>query len=295
MILNLLSQTRHNIRDGLFATLSGIFVTSFSLILLGTFILVYLNVMHMTRLVFKQTNYSIFLKGSVDDRDKWTVINRVKEIDGADNIRVLSPDEVKEELITSFGDTAEVMRKIDLPVFPNIVEFSLNRSSPLSLSDLRGLKHLTGVDEVISGMETRDQINVFFNIAEFVGIFLIWLLVFSIVLIIHNSIRLAIRMRAKEIEIYKILGATPGYIRAPFILEGLLIAIASYLVSLGVIYFLYQFVIAGITFNESTYSIRESALFFNTPQLILFFALVSILGLISALLATNKMLEQIDE
>ncbi|NQU63436.1 MAG: FtsX-like permease family protein [SAR324 cluster bacterium] len=114
------------------------------------------------------------------------------------------------------------------------------------------------------------------------------------VLIIYNTIHIAIRVRIKEIEILKILGASPGFIRWPYIFEGILIAIASYVLSLGIIYFLYSFVIAGITFNKETYPIRPIVRFFSVQEMGNIFLTLTLLGLFSSLMATNKIIKHLD-
>ncbi len=294
MISSAFGQTLDNLRENYSTILSGIVMTCFSLVILGTFILVYQNLIHLTQLAFRKSHYSLFLVDQISSHQKSAIAAYVKKIPDVGGIQEVSSDEAKKQLIESFVEARELLQQLDFPTFPNILEFVLDRSGPLTIEEARHLKSLDGVHDLITGRETRDQINTFFNIANFVGLFLITLLMICMVLIIYNTIHIAIRMRIKEIEILKILGASPGFIRLPYILEGTLIASISCLLSLGIIFFLYSFVVAGITFNNATYPIRGVVRFFTILEMGTFFVTIMLLGAFSSYLAANRIINNLD-
>ena len=76
-----------------------------------------------------------------------------------------------------------------------------------------------------------------------VGSILIVVLLSSALFAIVNSIRAAIAAREKEIEVMKLVGATRGFIRAPFLIEGFLLGLISAVVTLGLIVPGYQFIV----------------------------------------------------
>jgi cell division transport system permease protein len=294
MIASAFGQTIENLRENYSTTLSGIVMTSFSLVILGIFVLVYLNLIHLTQLAFLKNHYSVFLNDQASVAHQKKISVYIKDLPDVGEIKQISSAEAKTQLIESFDEAQEMLKKLDFPKFPNIIEFVLNRSEPLTAKEIAGLKAFEGVQDVITGRETREQINTFFNIANFVGLFLIVLLMVCMVLIIYNTIHIAIRMRIKEIEILKILGAPAGFIRWPYILEGFLIAVVSYILSLAIIYFLYSFVVAGITFNTATYSIRTVVRFFSPLEMGNLFLTLTLLGLFSSFLAANKVINYLD-
>lgn len=294
MIVSAAKQTATNIKSYTSISLSGIITTSFSVIMLGTFILVYFNVIFLSQLFFKQSHYSIFLKSGVTQQERENIRYYVHAIWGVYDIQGISSQKTQDDFLSSFGESRKLLEKVSFSAFPEIIEFSLKRDHPLSSSELQKIQSLNGVRAVIFGKETKEQVNTYFTIAEFVGFFLIGLLVISVSFIIKNTIQIAIRVRIKEIEIYKILGATKWFIRLPYIFEGIFISLVSSAISIGFLYFLYQFVIAGITFNEATYEIREMARFFEFHQLIILtFSLVG-LGVFSSYIATDKILHQLE-
>lgn len=287
-------QAWRNVRENTSVAVHGIIITSVSLTILGTLFLFYLNLTHLTHLIFDQSNYSVFVEQSADRNDRERIRRHIEGIKDVTDLTFIPAEKAKEELIESFGESGEVLHRIQLPKFPDIIEFSLNRRNALVEDEMEKLKSLKGVDEVVYGLETKEQIDTFFTISEFVGIFLISMLIASIILIIHNSIQIAVRMRIKEIEVLKILGATSAFVRVPFIIEGLIIAILGYILSLGFIYFLFTFVVAGITFSEQTYYLRDIVFYFSLKQMLVMLSGISILGILSSTLATNKVLQELD-
>ena len=294
MIITAIKQTLDNVRDNFMTTVTGVMTTSFSLVILGTFILVYLNLIHITQITFQKSNYSIFLQSDTDSTTRLDITSHLRTIWGMAGIHEVPAKEVRRQLIQSFGESGQMLEKLDFPQFPDIIEFTLNRSNELSPRELEEIRQLPGVSEIVFGQDTREQVKTFFTIANFVGVALIVLLVVSIILIIHNSIQIALRIRWREIEIYKILGATTAFIQLPYLFEGIIIAVSGYLISLGVIYLLYEFVVAGITFNEATFGIRQLVRFFTPAEFLISLFLLVFLGIISSALASNKIIKELD-
>ena len=294
MIITAIKQTLDNVRDNFTTTVTGVMTTSFSLVILGTFILIYLNLIHITQITFQKSNYSIFLQSDTDSTTRLDIKSHLRTIWGMAGIHEVSAKEVRRQLIQSFGESGQMLEKLDFPKFPDIIEFTLNRPNELSQRELEEIRQLPGVSEIVFGQDTREQVNTFFTIANFVGVVLIMLLVVSIILIIHNSIQIALRIRWREIEIYKILGATAAFIQLPYLFEGIIIAVSGYLISLGIIYLLYEFVVAGITFNEATFGIRQLVRFFTPAEFLISLFLLVFLGIISSALASNKIIKELD-
>jgi len=281
------------IKERLSLAVTGIITTSFSLIILGTFVLVYLNIIHLSASLFHNANYSIFLEEQIEDQDRDAIVDYLNQIKGVKDIRIIPAAELREELLSDYGSARDILDDAIIASLPNVIDFSIDRTKKVTPEQLVEIESLSGVEEFVSGRETQAQIKTFFNISNFVGIFLIAILIISEFFIISNSIQIAIRVRLKEIKILKTLGATDSFIRNPFIMEGALISIVSFFFAVLTIYFLYRFILAGITFNQATYQIKEMALFFNLHQLAGTFLLICVTGICSSILATNKILKHL--
>lgn len=281
------------VKEQLSLAIAGIITASFSLIILGTFVLVYQNIVHLSKSIFQQTNYSIFLEKNVTSNERDLVLIYLNQIQGIKNIRLIPPDELREELLSDYQKTREILDDAIGSILPEVIDFSMNQALILSQGQRIEIELLKGIDELVSGRETQEQISIFFNILNFVGIFLILIMIISVYFIISNSIQISIRVRLKEIKILKTLGATDGFIRNPFIVEGVIISMISYFIALGSVYFLYLFILAGITFNEVTYQIKEFARFFDLFQLSGTFLIISCTGMIASVFATNRIIKHL--
>jgi cell division transport system permease protein len=108
------------------------------------------------------------------------------------------------------------------------------------------LKELDGVRDVNSSSYTADTIsaiNIFVGYAS-LGIIVILLLVS--VFLINNTITIGITVRREEIKIMKLIGATNSFVRAPFIVEGVIIGVLGSVIPVVLLYFLYDSILGYI-------------------------------------------------
>ena len=85
------------------------------------------------------------------------------------------------------------------------------------------------------GQKSVAQLFQLTSYVRYIGIALIVLLIFIALVFINNTIRLAILARRKEIAIMRLVGASNGFIRGPFLMEGSLHAIIGSLFAVGVL------------------------------------------------------------
>jgi cell division transport system permease protein len=113
------------------------------------------------------------------------------------------------------------------------------------------LERLDGVEEVLYGRDWVDQVARLVSVLQVAGWAVGTILGGAAVFIVANTIRLAVYGRAEEIEILRIVGATRGYIRAPFILEGLLQGLLGAGLALLLLFVGYRFVVWRLAFTPS--------------------------------------------
>lgn len=105
------------------------------------------------------------------------------------------------------------------------------------------LEKIEGVTEVSNRTDILNGITSFTSVAG--NISLAGMIIFAIVavFIISNTIRLAVMSRRREISIMKSVGATNGFIRSPFIIEGVVVGAAGGIISFACVYFGYKAVL----------------------------------------------------
>ena len=101
------------------------------------------------------------------------------------------------------------------------------------------IQSLEGVKEVKSSDMAANTLTDFNRLIGYVSAGVILILLCVAVFLISNTVTIGIAVRREEIAIMKYIGAKDMFVRAPFIIEGLLIGVVGALIPLGVLYFLY--------------------------------------------------------
>jgi cell division transport system permease protein len=138
-------------------------------------------------------------------------------------VEVVSAEESLARLRASLGDDAALLEGVGPDVLPASIEVS---AAGLSLPEVRDLAERL---EALPGARDVDDGNAWLGGAEkllaglrWAGIALFAGLALGTAVLVSNTLRLGVFARRDEIEIMKLVGATDGFVQAPFLLEGLL-------------------------------------------------------------------------
>ena len=119
------------------------------------------------------------------------------------------------------------------------------------------VKKITSKDDTVSTL-----INLANGIKIVTGVILLLLVIISI-FIIANTIKLTVHARRIEISIMKYVGATNGFIRWPFIVEGMIIGIFASIISIVIVGLAYSFIAQGLVNSEFMQVINMSLVTFS--------------------------------
>ena len=111
------------------------------------------------------------------------------------------------------------------------------------------LSRLEGVEDIQYGQEWVERMSTAARLIRLLGTIIGSILTLGSAMIVSNTIRLAVYARVQEIEIMRLVGATKAYIRAPFLVEGMLQGSLGAALALGVLFAAYRFAIP--TFNDA--------------------------------------------
>ena len=221
-------------------SITSIFTVMASLIVLALFLIVTLNVNNLVKQVRDQYEIVVYLKSDIDQTKISQVGDELDKLEGIESFELVTKDQaftnMKEEM---FSDKPELVEGVD-----NFLDNSYN----VRLSDLGNanaveekIAAIDGVDRVRSSKDVEDKLLHISRIVNMVSFWMYLLLTVVSISIITNTIRIAVFARRKEINIMKYIGATDFFVRAPFVLEGMLIGLIGAAVPLGLIYSLYNY------------------------------------------------------
>lgn len=201
--------------------------------LVGVLTMVLFNANHLLRELGQNLTLSVYLKDSVTPEQENAVKKQLeghagikkckpltREEDRARNRRLLSP-----ELLQGLDEAA-------IPGQPMLeVEIDAELASRGDVDALvkwtQALKNVDSVEDVEFGAEKLRLLFAMVEIARTIGVVLGVVLLASAMFFVFSTIRLAVFSRRDEIELLMLVGATPNFVRLPFLVEGALQGLAG--------------------------------------------------------------------
>ena len=286
-----------NIRRNFLFSLASIGTIIACLFVFGLFYCVLVNFRAAIHKIESSISISVFFDEGLTESSINLIGEQIKTRKEVNTIDYISPEQAWEEFSEQTYDDPEAARA----AFGDDNPLAHSASYKVTLTDaskqadfIQFLESIDGVRKVSSSTYTADSIsaiNAFVGYASF-GIILILLLVS--VFLINNTITIGITVRREEIRIMKLIGATNSFIRAPFIIEGIIIGLLGSIVPLILLYYLYDIV---INYIAGKFSILNSLFEFAAPwdmfkTLVPITLLIGIgIGFFGSLITTKKHLK----
>ncbi len=215
---------------------------------------------------------TIYVNESVTSEENNDFYNKLVEIDYIESTNYISKEEALEIFGETIGDDSGILKGLseDNPL-PRSYEITLE-DSVYADDVINELNKYVGPDNILSSIrhaQTETEILLSLsNGIKLVGIGLITGLSFIAIVIIMNTIRLAVNSRRVEINIMKYVGATNAFIRWPFILEGIFIGIVGASIPLFIGIFSYNKAIEVV--YENMPILQEGIIFLSANEIFSF-------------------------
>ncbi|HLQ72708.1 MAG TPA: permease-like cell division protein FtsX [Bacillota bacterium] len=271
-----------------FASIGAVTVT---LILVGAFLALILNLNQIAHNIESDVEVKAFIERTADENDVRNLGTEIESIAGVKSVSFASNDEELESLIESMGEEGEAWRlfKQDNPLTH---AFIIKPEVPKDTTSIaEQVTHLDHVREVTYGKDTIDRLFTFNDYARNIGLVLIIGLVLTAIFLISNTIKLTIMARSEEIGIMKLVGATNGFIRWPFFIEGMLLGALGSVVPILLILVGYNYLDGNIR-EKVSFSFVEFLPFYPFAiQLSLIILLIGVfIGMWGSVMSVRKFL-----
>jgi cell division transport system permease protein len=137
-------------------------------------------------------------------------------------VQAVPADVALARLARSLGEDAKLLDGVGPDALPDSVEVKVPGVSLAAAKELAArLREVPGAQEVDFGNAWLERLERFVARARVAGLALLGALAFATAALVSNTLRLAVFARREEIEIMKLVGATDGFVGAPFLIEGL--------------------------------------------------------------------------
>lgn len=241
------------------STALGSIITIFlSLLIIGIFCICGVIINNVVTSVENQVSITAYVADDASEQDINAVEQYIQELPGVESVDFTTKDQALENFTNSMTSNPDIVAQLD-GENPLPASIDVNLSEAQSVSDIANciLENETFVkicdnpddpsDSLQYGQKTVDKLFSLTNAIRYIGIGLIVVLVLIAFIFINNTIRLAILARRKEIAIMRLVGASNGFIRGPFLAEGALHAIIGALLAIGVIELIRIFALPRVT------------------------------------------------
>lgn len=179
---------------------------------------------------WQQTGHiSLYLKPPFPETEEKALLDKIRKISGVATATFKSADKGLQEFIAQEG-MQDVMRYLPNNPLPAVIDVipTVTVDTPGKLENLvRELKVLPQVDIAKADREWVARLHVMLTFVSKAIHAVIALLALGVVVIIGNTLRLAIHNRQEEIQVLKLIGATDGFIIRPFLYQGFCYGVAS--------------------------------------------------------------------
>ena len=273
-----------------FMSFAAIGITVACLLIMGTFTLVAVNANELLRDLEQENEILAYVDDSYTTEQAKALQKKLEAVDNVASVTFISKEEATESFEKQYEDEA-VLQDLDPEIFEDryaIKVKDLNRQSETvrQVGEIEGISDVNAHEEIAGGFVTVR------NVATVVCVALIAILFVVSVFIVSNTIKLTTFDRRDEIAIMRMVGATNGFIRWPFVYEGFMLGLLGAVIAFLLQWALYAAVARGVDSNDTLQLIQIipfSELW--VPVAVVFAAAGILIGVGGSLSAIRKFLQ----
>ncbi|MBO5470613.1 MAG: permease-like cell division protein FtsX [Lachnospiraceae bacterium] len=246
-----IKQGLKNIRRNLLFSLASVGTIVACLFLFGIFYSIVLNMENEIRSVEDSLTISVFFEEGIDENRIAEIGNELKTIKNIDTINYISADKAWSNYV---DDVYDGNKDYVQSVFGDDNPLANSSSYEVTLKNIAKQEETVGQIEKIANVRrvnssdgTARSLNSLNRLVGYASMGVILILLLVSLFLISNTITIGISVRKEEIAIMKLIGAKDIFVRAPFLVEGVMIGLIGSVIPLGIIYFMYNSVIQYLT------------------------------------------------
>jgi cell division transport system permease protein len=226
-----------------FSASVSIFTIFLTLVLITILLIFIVNVHRIVNQIQARLELEIFVDNSFAAAQINSLLERIKNVEGIEAVRFVSKEEAADFVKQQFGqDVFEILDENPLPASFQIKLLPAFRSAKTVKIVIDKLLKLEGIDDILYRHDLLVLMEKYMKIFLIIMIIVGSVLAAGSVILVSNTIKLIIFSRRSIIEIMKLVGATRGFIRRPFIVEGIVQGTAGGLLASLLFYLLFKII-----------------------------------------------------
>ena len=274
-----------------FMSFAAVCVTIACLLIVGSFSCFAYNFNVIVEDLNKTNEVMVYVDETLSDAQARSVGTSLNQVDNIYNAQFVSRETALENFIADHeGDDAFVGVDAQDLRHRYVVTLEDNNLIHETVDRIRAVE---GVADVKANFELAEGFSALQNVLHVASVVVIAVLLLVSLLIISNTVKLAMYDRRDEIAIMKMVGATNGFIRLPFVVEGFTLGMVGAAVSFGLMWLLYDWVVVQLD------SVSTLKLLFNfvpftellVPMVVTFAAAGLFVGVIGSWTSIRKFMD----
>jgi len=214
-------------------SIASVSSVSATLMILGIIFALIININSMAQSAKDQfDSIQAYLVDSLPAEDIERIVDKIEMVEGVQSVTYESKSDALARMKESWKDNAYLLEGLEENPLPSSLIIYLD-DIYYSQTVLDHLSEINGIEEVKSYQDIVEQLLSITEAIRKTGIIIIFILIAISTFIIHNTIKLTVNSRNREINIMKYVGATNWFIRWPFLTEGTLLGLVGALISAG--------------------------------------------------------------
>ena len=272
---------------------TSVFAIAAMLIILGIFMMIIVNINTAAEVVKQDyNNIEIFFKDSVKTDDILKLQKEIAKWKEVDEVKFRSKDDALKILKKRWGENGYLLNGLASNPLPNSLVLTVDK---IEKSDAVAKKaeKVAGVEDVKYYQDTIKKLVSATRGFQIATVVIMAFLIVIATVVVSNTIKLTVFNRSDEIVIMKYVGATNWFIRAPFLLEGILIGIVSSLLASGIVMLIYKSISKAI--GDKVLAILSTpmvpARFLSVNIILIFLALGVSIGAWGSIISMRRFLD----
>lgn len=237
-----------------FFTFAAIGIIAACLIITGSIALVAVNLNYNLNQLMEENEILAYVDERYSAKQTKALQSELSHLDNIASCQFISKEEAMDSYLDGLEDDALYA---DLPASVLRDRYALQVTDITQLTTtIAEVEQVKGVVKVSAALDVANGFVTVRNVAVGVTVILLSVLLVVSFFIISNAIKMAMARREEEIAIMKMVGATDGFIRWPFVYEGLLIGLMGAVIAFGLQWLLYEAISKGISGSDTLQLLR---------------------------------------
>ncbi len=245
-----LKQGFKNIGRNKMFSIASIATMSACIFLFGIFFAIITNFNHMVKSAEEGVAVVVYFDEEATDKQVEHIGELIQKYDGVAEVKYVSAEQALDDFLSDYLEGNEELAegfKDDNPLVNSDNYEVYLESVEKQDSVVKYIEKLDGVRKVNKSDVVAKTLSKFNVLLAYISAAIIFILLIVAVFLISNTVSMGITIRREEIAIMKYIGAKDAFVRAPFMIEGVLIGVAGAAIPLCILYFAYQKAVSAIT------------------------------------------------